>query len=33
LFHFNIETGSFGVMQQPNQTKDQPKQQQICLRK
>ncbi len=30
LFHFNIETGSFGVSKQPEQTKDQPKQQQIC---
>ncbi len=30
LFRFNIETGSFGVLKQPKQTKDQPKQQQIC---
>ncbi len=30
LFRFNIETGSFGVSNQPKQTKDQPKQQQIC---
>jgi hypothetical protein len=30
LFRFNIETGSFGVSKQPKQTKDQPKQQQIC---
>jgi hypothetical protein len=30
LFHFNIETGSFGVSKQPKQIKDQPKQQQIC---
>jgi hypothetical protein len=29
LFRFNIETGSFGVLKQPKQTKDQPKQQQI----
>jgi hypothetical protein len=29
LFRFNIETGSFGVSEQPKQTKDQPKQQQI----
>jgi hypothetical protein len=31
LFRFNIETGSFGVSKQPKQTKDQLKQQQICL--
>jgi hypothetical protein len=30
LFRFNIKTGSFGVSKQPKQTKDQPKQQQIC---
>jgi hypothetical protein len=30
LFCYNIETGSFGVLKQPKQTKDQPKQQQIC---
>jgi hypothetical protein len=30
VFRFNIETGSFGVSKQPKQTKDQPKQQQIC---
>ncbi len=30
LFCFNIVTGSFGVLKQPKQTKDQPKQQQIC---
>jgi hypothetical protein len=30
LFRFNIETGSFGVSKQPKQSKDQPKQQQIC---
>jgi hypothetical protein len=30
LFRFDIETGSFGVSKQPKQTKDQPKQQQIC---
>jgi hypothetical protein len=30
LFRFNVETGSFGVSKQPKQTKDQPKQQQIC---
>ncbi len=30
LFRFNIETGSLGVSKQPKQTKDQPKQQQIC---
>jgi hypothetical protein len=30
LFRFNIETGSFGVSKQPKQTKDQPKQQEIC---
>jgi hypothetical protein len=30
LFCFNIETGSFGVSKQPKQTKNQPKQQQIC---
>jgi hypothetical protein len=30
LFRFNIETGSFGVSKQLKQTKDQPKQQQIC---
>jgi hypothetical protein len=29
LFRFNIETGSFGVLKQPKQTKDQPKQQQF----
>ncbi len=27
---FNIETRSFGVLIQPKQTKDKPKQQQIC---
>jgi hypothetical protein len=31
LFRFNIETGSLGVLKQPKQTKDQPKQQQICI--
>jgi hypothetical protein len=31
LFRFNIETGSFSVSKQPKQTKDQPKQEQICL--
>ncbi len=30
LFCFNIKTGSFGVSKQPKQTKDQPKQQEIC---
>jgi hypothetical protein len=30
LFRFNIKTGSFCVSKQPKQTKDQPKQQQIC---
>ncbi len=30
LFRFNIETGSFGVSKLPKQTKDQPKQQEIC---
>jgi hypothetical protein len=30
LFRFNIKTGSFVVPKQPKQTKDQPKQQQIC---
>jgi hypothetical protein len=30
LVRFNIKTGSFGVSKQPKQTKDQPKQQQIC---
>jgi hypothetical protein len=30
LFRFNIETGSFGVSKQLKQTKDQPKQQEIC---
>jgi hypothetical protein len=30
LFHFNIKIGSFGVLKQSKQTKDQPKQQQIC---
>jgi hypothetical protein len=30
LFRFNIETRNFGVSKQPKQTKDQPKQQQIC---
>jgi hypothetical protein len=30
LFCFNIKTGSFGVLKQPKQTKDQPKQQLIC---
>ncbi len=30
LFRFNIETGDFSVLKQPKQTKDQPKQQQIC---
>ncbi len=30
LFRFNIETGSFSVSKLPKQTKDQPKQQQIC---
>jgi hypothetical protein len=30
LFRFNIETGSFGVSKQPKQTKNQPKQHQIC---
>ncbi len=30
LFRFNIETGSFGVSKQPKQTKEHPKQQQIC---
>jgi hypothetical protein len=30
LFRFNIKTGSFGVSKQPKQTKDQPKQQEIC---
>jgi hypothetical protein len=30
LFRFNIETGSFGVSKQPKQTKEQPKQQEIC---
>jgi hypothetical protein len=30
LFGFNIKTGSFGVSKQLKQTKDQPKQQQIC---
>jgi hypothetical protein len=30
LFRFNIEPGSFGVLKQPKQTEDQPKQQQIC---
>ncbi len=30
LFCFNIETGSFRVLKQVKQTKDQPKQQQIC---
>jgi hypothetical protein len=29
LFRFNIETGSFGVLKQSKQTKDQPKQQKI----
>ncbi len=27
---FNIKTRSFGVLKQPKQTKDKPKQQQIC---
>jgi hypothetical protein len=31
LFRFNIKTGSFDVSKQLKQTKDQPKQQQICL--
>jgi hypothetical protein len=30
LFCFNIKTGSFGVSKQLKQTKDQPKQQEIC---
>ncbi len=30
LFRCNIKTGSFGVSKLPKQTKDQPKQQQIC---
>ncbi len=30
LFRFSIEIGSFGVLKQPKQTKDQPKQQEIC---
>jgi hypothetical protein len=30
LFRFNIKTESFGVSKPPKQTKDQPKQQQIC---
>ncbi len=30
LFRFYIETGSFGVLKQPKQRKDQPKQQEIC---
>ncbi len=30
LFRFNIEIGNFGVSKQPKQTKDKPKQQQIC---
>ncbi len=30
MFRFNIKTGSFGVLKQPKQTKDQLKQQQIC---
>ncbi len=30
LFCFNIETRSFGVLKQLKQTKDKPKQQQIC---
>ncbi len=30
LFRFNIKTGSFAVLKQPKQTKDQPQQQQIC---
>jgi hypothetical protein len=30
LFRFNIKTGSFGVLKQLTQTKDQPKQHQIC---
>jgi hypothetical protein len=32
LFRFNIETGSFGVLKQPKQTKDKLKQQQILLK-
>ncbi len=30
LFRFNIETRSFSVLKLQKQTKDQPKQQQIC---
>ncbi len=30
LFRFNIKTGSFGVSKQLKQTKDEPKQQEIC---
>ncbi len=30
LFRFNIKTGSLGVSKQPKQTKDKPKQKQIC---
>jgi hypothetical protein len=30
LIRFNIETGSFSVLKQPKQTKDQLEQQQIC---